>query len=390
MDLNIYLLVALTLLLGFIFGRLFRRVGLTSVLAYIFAGVIMGPILQVKTPEPFDTVITGVTLAFVAYTIGLLFSYEFLRTMGGKILIILIAEVLITSLVVGSMVYLLKKDLALSLILASLAPATAPAGTIAILRDFRAKGTLTNVCVALVGLDDAAAIIIYSIGIVSVKMVLEGSAHIASSSIYPVWNLLGAVALGGLIGVILSTSTKKAQLSSDHLFVISIIAAILCWGLAETIKVSAILTCMILGATVINLNVHIGNRSNELIDTIMTPIFILFFAVIGMNIDFSQLGTLWTVAIVYCIGRSVGKLIGSSIGGIASKSEPKITKYLGFALFDQAGVAVGLSLLAAQELAGYGLGALIITLMATTTALFQLFAPLGIQYAIKSAGEATV
>jgi Kef-type K+ transport system membrane component KefB len=389
MDVNIYVLVALTLLLGFILGRLFRRVGLTSVLAYIFAGIIIGPILHVTTPEQFDTVITGVTLAFVAYTIGLLFSYEFLRKMGGKILIILIAEVLITSLVVGSVVYLLKKDLALSLILASLAPATAPAGTIAVLRDFRAKGTLTDACVAIVGLDDAAAIIIYAIGIVSVKTVLAGSAGIASSSIYPVWNILGAIALGGLIGMVLSYATKKAQLSSDHLFVICIIAAILCWGLAETVKVSAILTCMILGATVINFNVHIGNRSNELIDTIMTPIFILFFAVIGMKIDFSQFGALWAIAIVYCLGRSAGKLIGSSIGGIASKSDPKITRYLGFALFDQAGVAVGLSLLAAQELAGYELGALIITLMATTTALFQLFAPLGIQYAIKSAGEAT-
>ena len=389
MDTNIYVLVALTLLLGFIFGRLFRRAGLTSVLAYIFAGVIIGPILQFTTPKQFDTVVTGVTLALVAYTIGLLFSYEFLRKMGGKMIIILIAEVLITSLVVGSFIYLLTTDLALSLILASLAPATAPAGTIAVLREFRAKGTLTDVCVAVVGLDDAAAIIIYSVGIVSVKTVLAGGASIASSFIYPIWNILGAIALGGLIGVVLSYSTKKAQLSSDHIFVICIIAAILCWGLAEMIKVSAILTCMILGATVINFNVHIGNRSNELIDNIMTPIFILFFAVIGMKIDFSQFGALWAIAVIYCIGRSAGKLIGSSIGGIASKSEPKITKYLGFALFDQAGVAVGLSLLAAQELAGYRLGAIIITLMATTTALFQLFAPLGIQYAIKSAGEAT-
>jgi Kef-type K+ transport system membrane component KefB len=389
MDVNIYVLVALTLLLGFSFGRLFRKAGLTSVLAYIFAGIIMGPILHFTTPKQFDTVITGVTLAFVAYTIGLLFSYEFLRKMGGKIIIILIAEVLLTSLVVWGFVYLLTTDLALSLILASLAPATAPAGTIAVLRDFRAKGTLTNVCVAIVGLDDAAAILIYSVGIVSVRMVLEGGARVASSFMYPVWDILGAIALGGLIGVVLSYSTKKAQLSSDHLFVICIIAAILCWGLAETIKVSAILSCMILGATVINFNVHIGNRSNELIDNIMTPIFILFFAVIGMKIDFSQFKALWAIAIIYCLGRSTGKLIGSSIGGIASKSDPKITKYLGFALFDQAGVAVGLALLAAQELSGYGLGAIIITLMATTTALFQIFAPLGIQYAIKSAGEVT-
>lgn len=389
MDVNIYVLVALILLLGFIFGRLLRKVGLTSVLAYIFASIIIGPVLNFTTPKQFDAVVTAITLAFVAYTIGLSFSFGFLKKMGRKIVIILIAEVLITSLVVWIFIYLLTKDLPLSLILASLAPATAPAGTIAVLRDFRSKGTLTDVCVAIVGLDDAAAIIIYSVGIVSVKTLLEGKASVASSFIYPAWEIFGAIALGGLIGVVLSYSTKKAHLSSDHIFVICIIAAILSWGLAEMINVSTILTCMILGATVINLNVHVGNRSNELLDNIMTPIFILFFAVIGMKVDFSQFVTIWTVVIMYCFGRSAGKLLGSSIGGILSKSEPKITKYLGFALFDQAGVAVGLALLAAQELSGYGLGGLIITLMATTTALFQLFAPLGIQYAIKKTGEAT-
>lgn len=389
MDVNIYVLIALILLLGFIFGRLFRKVGLSSVLAYIFAGIIVGPLLNFTTPKQFDAVVTAITLAFVAYTIGLSFSFGFLKKMGEKVLIILIAEVLITSTVVWIFIYLLTKDLPLSLILASLAPATAPAGTIAVLREFRSKGTLTDVCVAIVGLDDAAAIIIYSVGIVSVKMVLEGRASVTSSFMYPAWEIFGAIALGGLIGLALSYSTKKAHLSSDHIFVVSIIAAILSWGLAEMINVSTILTCMILGATVINLNVHIGNRSNELIDNIMTPIFILFFAVIGMKIDFSQFVAIWAIVIMYCIGRSAGKVMGSSIGGILSKSEPKITKYLGLALFNQAGVAVGLSLLAAQELSGYGLGGLIITLMATTTALFQLFAPLGIQYAIKKTGEAT-
>ncbi|MDI6885239.1 MAG: cation:proton antiporter [archaeon] len=389
MDVNIYVLVALILLLGFIFGRLLRKVGLTSVLAYLFAGIIIGPVLNFTTPKQFDAVVTAITLAFVAYTIGLSFSFGFLKKMGRKIVIILIAEVLITSLVVWIFIYLLTKDLPLSLILASLAPATAPAGTIAVLRDLRSKGTLTDVCVAIVGLDDAAAIVIYSVGIVSVKTLLGGKASVASSFIYPAWNIFGAIALGGLIGAILSYSTKKAYLSSDHIFIISIIAAILSWGLAEMINVSTILTCMILGATVINLNVHIGNRSNELLDNIMTPIFILFFTVIGMKVDFSQFVTIWAVVIMYCLGRSAGKVLGSSIGGILSKSEPKITKYLGFTLLNQAGVAVGLALLAAQELSGYGLGGLIITLMATTTAIFQIFAPLGVQYAVKKTGEAT-
>ncbi len=390
MTSNIYVLAGLVLLLGFILGQLLRKIGLTEVLAYLFAGVILGPILKFSAPEQFSSVITGITLAFVAYMVGLSFSYTFLKKMGKKVLIILIVEVLVTSVVVGIFIYLLTRDLSLSIILASLAPATAPAGTIAVLRDLRSKGTLTDVSIAVVGLDDAAAIVIYSVGVVWAKTLLGGKVSIASSLLYPVWEIFGAVALGGAIGLIISYVTRKMHLSSDQIFVICIAVAILCWGFAGMIGVSAILACMILGTIVINFNVHIGNRSNELIDNIMTPVFILFFAVIGMAIDFSQFASIWAIVIMYCIGRSAGKVLGCTTGGILSKSEPKITKYLGIALLNQAGVAIGLAFLAAQELSEYGLGGIIITLMVTTTALFQLFSPLCIQYAIRKAGEANI
>jgi Kef-type K+ transport system membrane component KefB len=154
------------------------------------------------------------------------------------------------------------------------------------------------------------------------------------------------------------------------------------------IGVSAILACMALGTAVINLNVQIGSRSNELIDNIMTPIFVLFFAAIGMAMDFSLFHLIWPLVIVYCVGRSIGKITGCSIGGVLSRSEPKIKKYLGLAMLDQAGVAIGLAFLAAQALSEYELGGTIIALMATTTVVHGLFAPPLIQYAVKKAGEA--
>ncbi len=387
---NVYVLVALILLLGFIFGKLLRKLRLTEVLAYIFAGIIIGPILKVSAPEQFYVIITGITLAFVAYTVGSGFSFTFLKRMGKKILIILVVEVLVTVVVVGGSVYLFTRDLPLSIILASLAPATAPAGTMAVLRDLRSKGTLTDVSIAIVGLDDVAAIIIYTIGVTWTKILLGGEVSISSSLIYPLWEIFGALGLGGAIGATISYIMKKIHLSSDHIFVICIAAAILCWGLAGMIGVSAILTCMALGAAVINLNVHIGNRSNELIDNIMMPVFILFFAAIGMEMDFALFPLIWLIVIVYCAGRSIGKITGCNIGGVLSKSEPKIRKYLGIALLDQAGVAVGLAFLAAQTLSEYGLGDTIVTLMATTTAVFGLFSPLAIQYAVKKAGEASI
>jgi len=387
---NIYVLVASILILGFILGRILRKLRLTQVLAYILSGIIIGRVLNFSPPEQFNVIITGTTLALVAYIVGLSFSFTFLKRMGKQVVIILIVQVVMTSIVTWGFVYLLTRDLPLSIILGSLAPATAPAGTIAVLRDLRAKGTLTDITIALVGLDDALVIFIYSVGILWTKMLLGAEASVSFSFTYPLWESFGGLGLGGVIGIATAYFTKKVHLSSDHIFVVSIAVAILCWGLAEMIGVSAILACMALGAAVINLNVQIGNRSNELIDNIMTPVFVLFFAAIGMEMDFSLFHIMWPLIIMYCVGRSIGKIAGCSLGGVLSKSEPKIKKYLGLAMLDQAGVAMGLAFLAAEALSEYELGGTIITLMATTTVIHGLFSLPLIQYAVKKAGEANI
>ncbi len=387
---NIYLLVAIILILGFILGRILRRLRLTEILAYILAGIIIQQVLHFKPPEQFNVIITGTTLALVAYIIGLSFSFAFLRRMGKQLVIILIVQVAMTFVATWGFVYLLTRDMPLSIVLGSLAPATAPAGTIAVLRDLRAKGTLTDIAIALVGLDDALVILIYAVGIRLTKMFLGVETSISLSFAYPLWEILGGLAIGGAIGVAISYIAKKVHLSSDNIFLISIAVAILCWGLAEMIGVSAILACMALGTAVINLNVQIGNRSNELVDNIMTPVFVLFFATIGMEMDFSLFHLMWPLVILYCVGRSIGKITGCSLGAAISKSEPKIKKYLGLAMLDQAGVAMGLALLAAQALSEYELGGTIITIIAATTVVHGLISPPLIQYAVRKAGETSI
>jgi Kef-type K+ transport system membrane component KefB len=386
---NIYVLVALILILGFALGRILRRLRLTEILAYIIAGIIIGRVLNFTPPEQFNVIITGVTLAFVAYIIGLSFSFAFLKRMGKRLIIILLVQVFMTFVVTLGFVYLLTKDLPLSIILGSLAPATAPAGTIAVLRELRAKGTLTDITIALVGLDDALVVVIYSVGVMLTQILLGGEASISDSLLYPLRQIFGGLGLGAAIGAAISYFAKRVHLSSDHIFIVSIAVAVLCWGLAEMIGVSAILTCMALGTAVINLNAQIGTRSSELVDNIMTPVFILFFAAAGTEMDFSLFHLMWPLVIMYVVGRSIGKIAGCSIGGVISKSEPKIKKYLGLAMLDQAGVAIGLSFLAAQALSGYELGGTIITLMAITTVVHGLLAPPLIQYAVRKSGEAS-
>jgi Kef-type K+ transport system membrane component KefB len=385
---NIYVLVALVLILGFILGRILRKLRLTEILAYILAGIVIGQVLNFSLPEQFTVIITGATLALIAYIVGLNFSFAFLKRMGRQLIIILFVQVVITFIATWGFVYLLTRDLPLSIILGSLAGATDPAGTIAVLRDLRTKGTLTDVTFALVGLDDALVIVIYSVGIMLTKMLLGEEAGTSFTFTYPLWQIFGGLGLGGVTGIALSYFTKKIHLSSDHIFVISIAVAILCWGLAEMIGVSAILTCMALGTAVINLNVQIGSRSNELIDNIMTPLFVLFFAAIGMQMDFSLFHLVWPLVVMYCVGRSIGKITGCSLGGALSKSEPKIKRYLGLAMLPQAGVAMGLAFLAAQALSSYELGDTVVTLATATTIVFGLFSPLAVQYALRKAGEA--
>jgi Kef-type K+ transport system membrane component KefB len=387
---NIYILVALILILGFILGRVLRKLRVTEILAYILAGIIIGRALNFSPPEQFNTIITGTSLALIAYMVGLSFSFAFLKRMGKQMVIVLIVQVLITVAATGGFVYLLTKDLPLSIILGSLAGATDPAGTIAVLRDLRAKGSLTDMTIALVGLDDAVVIVVYAVGIALTKMLLGVETSVSFVFSYPLWEIFGGLGLGGAIGAVISYVTKKMHLTSDHIFVISLAAAILCWGLAEMIEVSAMLTCMALGTAVINLNVQVGNRSNELVDNIMTPIFVLFFAAIGMQMDFSIFHLMWPLIIMYCVGRSIGKITGCSLGGVLSKSEPKIKKYIGFAMLPQAGVAMGLAFLAAQALSGYELGGTVITLATTTTVVFGLISPPLVQYAVKKAGEVNI
>ncbi len=387
---NIYVLVGSILILGFVLGRVLHKLRVTEILAYIVAGIVIGRVLNFSPPEEFSAIVTGTTLALVAYIVGLTFSFAFLRRLGKQMVIILVVQVIMTFVATGGFVYLLTRDLPLSIVLASLAPATAPAGTIAVLRDIKAKGTLTDMTIALVGLDDALVIVVYAVGIRLTTMLLGAEASVSAALSYPLWEIFGSLGLGGVVGIAASYFTKRMHISSDHLFVISVALAILCWGVAEMIGVSALLACMALGTAVINLNVQVGKRSNELVDNIMTPIFVLFFATIGMEMDFSLFQSLWPLIIVYVVGRSIGKIAGCSLGGVLARSEPKIKKYLGFAMLDQAGVAMGLALLAAQALSGYELGGAIVTLMATTTVVHGLIAPPLVQFAAKKAGESSI
>ncbi len=384
---SIYVVVSLMLILGPLLGFLFKKIRLTEVLAYLFAGLIIS-LLGFKIPSSFFNVTTSVTLALVGYIVGLSFSLDFLKRMGRKVMIILVIEVIVTGFTVLLFVYLFTGDLALAVLLGSLAPATAPAGTIAVFRSLSSHGILTDVATAVVGLDDAAGIIMYVVGIIWVKSLLGFHVTVVGSIIKALWEIGGAFLLGGAVGLAYSYAGRKISFTPDLQLVIGIAVALMGWGLAYVIGVSNILTTMTIGIITTNLSHENAVSSYRSIDYVMTLVYILFFGAIGAQINFGLLAATWAVAIVYCIGRTVGKIAGCSIGSFVARAEKKLQKYLGIALLNQAGVAVGLAAHAAQEISGTYLGSLIITQIAVTTAIFQLVSPLGTQYAVIKAKEA--
>ncbi|MCD6408520.1 cation:proton antiporter [bacterium] len=390
MHTNVFLLIGLLGGFGYLLGKIFMRFGLTSILGFLLIGVILGPLLHFQVPSGFGEIITGLTLSLVGYTVGTSFSLDFLKEMGKKMVIILVVEVIITFIVVFLFVYLLTKNLALSIMLASLSTPTAPAGTIAVLRDWKSKGSLTNMLIAIVGLDDGAGILMFTFGVALTKGILGIHGELLLSILKSLWEIFGAIGLGFIFGFLFSYMVKKIQFSEDGIFSLSLAIPFLVWGIAQEIKVSPILSCMIVGATLINLNKEKGIQTSKILDNVMTPFFILFFGSVGMKIRITGLTKVGLISLLYCIGRTVGKWLGGYCGGSIAKVEEKIKKYLGPGLFNQAGVAVGLAYLTFHEFPGFqSFCETILVSIAITTAIFQFFGPLGVQFAIKKAGEVT-
>ena len=390
---NVILVIGIALTLGFVIGKITHHLRLTAIVGYIVVGILLGPAFHVVELGTYETnLIVSFTLGLIAFIIGGSFTLDFLRRLGKQSIAITIIESFITFLFVTSGVFLLTHKWEMGLLLGSLGPATAPAGTIASLHDCKARrGTLSKMTTAIVGLDDGVAIIIFVIAIAVVKVLLGGSLSISSTFVKPLTEIFGAIALGIVIGAILAGSAKKSS-GRESILIMSLAGILSCAGLAEIFHLSSILACMLLGATFINLVPRIGGTSFELVESILPPIYIIFFIVAGLKLRPDLLITMGMVGIIYMVCRVAGKMSGAFIGAKTTKAEPAVQKYLGFTLLSQAGVAVGLACMVSGELSAYGeigqyLGAMAITIIAATTVVFEIIGPIGVRYGITKAGE---
>ncbi len=392
--------VALLITTGYFCGRLARLLNLPALIGYLTAGVLLGPsFLDLFPGELTDNLsfVTTLSLGFIAFIIGSELKLSSLGRLGSGIVFLIITECLMTFLLVAAAVYLVSHNLALALLLGGLAPASAPAGTVAVIQEYRAKGKLTKTLYAVVGFDDGLAVIIFSLTLFSVKILLTpgeaaGPAFQISALWHPFKEVLSSLLLGGVIGAFFTLLIHWLDRDQDIIIAI-FMAVFLGTGLAERWHLSLILTCMMTGFILVNTNKdYLVKEVRKPLQNIMELIFILFFGLAGLHLDVATLPAIGMVGIIYVVSRTGGLTGGALLGGTLGGMDEKINKYLGFGILSQAGVAIGLALLAKQELAELTggtelIGSQVLTIISASSIIFEFIGPLGAKFALTRAGE---
>jgi Kef-type K+ transport system membrane component KefB len=391
---NYLLLAGIAIGLGFLIGKGTHLMKITGVVGYIATGIILGPdVLGVIHLSSVETeTMTNVALGFVAFIIGGELTISLLRKMGKSIIAIIIGESFGAFFIVFIGLYLLTNNVPLSIIFAAMAPASAPAGTVAVLQEYKAKGKLTNAILAVVGFDDGLAILIYAFSIAVVTVVLSGVFSVSNILFIPLKDIGVALLIGAIIGFVFAFIFKRL-IEREEIIALSLTAILITAGLSVLLDVSLILACMTMGMVIVNLYPQDNKPVFDHIKSVSLPVYILFFVIAGMNLHLGLLVSIGAIGLVYIICRTLGLVGGSYISALASKADPVIRNNLGFGILSQAGVAIGLSLIASNKLAELGhpeIGSIVVTTVAATTVVFEVIGPLSARFAITRSGEAQV
>lgn len=391
---NILILIGIALLLGFGGGKYMERLNSPQVVGFILVGFFLG----VSVLKVFDTalleqldIISFMALAFIGFDVGGELTIKLFKKLGKSIVVITVLQTFGTFLLVASAVFVYTRKLHIALVFGGFASATAPAATVLVLRECKASGVLTSTLFAVVALDDALAIILYSFASAFAKNVIGGgNLYIRQLILIPGKEIFGSLILGLLIGVILSRLILHFR-SPEERRILTFGSIMLCAGLALQFELSLILANMALGTSMVNLLDGDKTAFNSVMD-MSAPIYIVFFILVGAHLDIGLLSQLGVLSIIFIVFRTLGKYTGSYVGARASGAEEKVQKYLGLSLLPLGGVAVGLSIQAMHEFSSFGpagvqLGLLGINVVAISVFVFEMIGPPATMYAIKKADE---
>lgn len=397
-HLNLLLIVGIAIFGGTLGARLFKKLRIPQVVGYVAIGLVLGESgiklfdhNLVEALRPFNYFALGV----IGFMIGGELRLEIFRKYGRQLTIILLVEGLAAFFAVGILVtgvtLLFTNNVPLSLafgmVLGAIASATAPAATVDVLWELRSGGPLTTTILAIVALDDGLALLLYAFSAsVADGLIGNGSADLLKALFGPIYELAGAVIIGVAAGVLMNFLIRKARDKGNSLaLTIGLVFVVI--GLTLMLQIDMILAAMCLGMTVANLAPKRSRGAFELVESFAPPIYTLFFVLVGARLTLVNM-TLWTsvLAVAYVIGRTGGKMLGARYGAKWGGAPETVRRYLGPCLFSQAGVAIGLAILATQHFPPE-IGQTIIIVITGTTLIVQLLGPPSVRYAIERAGE---
>ena len=405
--------ISIALCAGLLVSRFVKPLKMPAVTGYLIAGILIGPyclgrlgvtglgftsMTEVKALSLFN----DVALGFIAFAIGNEFRLSQLKKTGRQATVIGIFQALVAALLVDVVLIALhefvlgdKLPLANAITLGAIATATAPAATLMVVRQYKAKGKLTDLLLPIVALDDAVGLIVFSVSFGIAKALNLGMFDLTSILLEPILEIIASLLLGLIMGIIFSAVEKYFKSNSKRLslsitFVILTVALSMMEFTIGTVKVgfSSLLVCMMLGTVFCN----VCDFSEEIMgktDRWTAPLFILFFVLSGAELELSVLGDAAIVGIglAYIITRSLGKYLGAFISAKAVHCEPLIQHYLGITLLPQAGVALGMSVTVAQTL-GAG-GQMVRNIVLFGVLIYELVGPTLTRIALTKSGDIT-
>lgn len=407
---TLFFSIAVAMVAGLLMTRFTNLFKLPDVTAYLIAGIVIGPFflgrlgisgLGFVTYEEIDSLgmLSNLALGFIAFAMGSEFMLPKLKSTGKQAVVIAIVQALAAVLFVTAALVAThfiipdKLTLPVAITLGAVASATAPAATLMVVKQYKAKGPVTDMLLPVVALDDAVGLVCFAVSIGIAKALIGGAVDIVSIVVNPLLEIVLSLLLGALCGYVL-TQVERIYHSNRNriILIISFVIFTVAISMLEfeigkvKIAFSSLLVCMMLGTVFCN-SCPLAEDLMERADRWTAPLYCLFFVLSGAALKLSVFSDLAIVCvgIIYIIFRSLGKYLGAGASAKAMKCDPRITKYLGFTLLPQAGVALGMSLTAAEQLGEDG--SLVRSITLFSVLIYELVGPMITKIALTKSGD---
>jgi Kef-type K+ transport system membrane component KefB len=373
--------IGFILLLGLATDYLGKRTFLPRVTLLLIIGIIVGDeilgIIPVSISSRFE-LITDMALLMIGFLLGGKLTLKSLKKEGRQLLWISLSAALGTTIIVTLALIAVGVSVEVAILLGCIAAATAPAATVDTVQAYSRKNSFAQLLLAIVAIDDAWAMILFSFGL-AVVSVLNGMQDSSVFLFEAAYETIGALLLGGLIGLPAAYLTGRIK-RGQPMLTEALGLVFICGGIALWLEVSFLIAAMTMGAVIANLAKHHDYPFHE-IENVEWPFMIIFFMLAGASLEFGMLAELGLIGVVYLLARICGKLLGAWFGARASQADKKTQRWMGMALLPQAGVAIGMALLAANEFPEYR--QIILSLVISTTVFFELVGPVFTRLALR-------